>query len=99
MEIEEKLHQLQKKYPQTKLRALVIKNSDLNFTLSALRCASTLSIEGSAYKGILFQRVTINKEKTLNPKALTVELVVGEKEFLTSGNLALYLIKKYGIPN
>ena len=99
MKLIKKLERLQKKYPQQKLRALVIEDSDLNFTLSAKRCASTLSIEGSAYKGILFQRVTINKGKTLNPKALTVELVVGEKEFLTSGNLALYLIKKYGIPN
>lgn len=99
MELMNKLEQLQKKYPQTKLRPLVIKDTDLNFALSAHRCASTFSIEGSAYRGILFQRITIDKRKSLDPKALIVELVVGEKDFLMSGNLALYLIKKYGIPN
>lgn len=99
MKLIKKLERLQKKYPQQKLRALVIKDSDLNFTLSAKRCASTLSIEGSAYNGIIFQRMTVDKEKPLNPKALIVELIVGENEFLTSGNRALHLLKQYGIRN
>lgn len=97
LKLQKRLNELQKKYPQTKLRALVIKNSDLNFTLSAHRCASTLSIEGSAYKGIIFQRMTVDKERPLNPKALTVELIVGKDEFLASGNQALYLLKQYEI--
>ncbi|MGQ0436771.1 hypothetical protein [Lactobacillus gasseri] len=93
------LAEVQKKYPQRKWRALMIKDNDFTFSVTTRRAAKALSIDGSNYQGIVYLDIKHNSTRGLNPNALTVALIVDEKEFIYSGNLALILIKKYEIHN
>lgn len=91
-ELENKLDQLQIKYPQLVLRALRIEDRDWTFTFSACREAATLTINGHFYKGIMYQRIVHDRSETLDPNSLTVELIVDEDEFLKSGALAMLIL-------
>lgn len=97
MKLLQKLDELQKKYPQEKLRALVIKDSNLNFTFTFRGHIGITAIESNRYNGILYQRITQDRTDLGNPGPLKVELIVQERPFLLSVNRAIELIKKYGI--
>ena len=51
MELKAKLNELQKKHPQTKLRALVIEDTDLNFTFTFRKAIGITAIESNRYNG------------------------------------------------
>lgn len=99
MKIEKKLHQLQKKHPQTKLRALVIKDNNLNFTFTFTfrEHIGITAIESNRYNGILYQQITQDRTNLDNSQPLKVELIVQEKTFLMSVNRASELLSQYGI--
>lgn len=97
MSLVDKLQEFQKKYPQHKLRALVIEDSDLNFTFTARGFIGVTAIESNRYNGIMYQRITQDRTDPDNPSALKVELIVQEEAFLLSVNRSFYLLSKYGI--
>lgn len=97
MELQQKLEQLQKKHPQQKLRALVIEDSDLNFTFTFRGHIGITAIESNRYNGILYQRITQDRTNLDNPHSLKIELIVQEKRFLMSVNRAVELLNQYGI--
>lgn len=95
--LKDKLHELQKKYPQEKLRALVIKDSDLNFAFTFRRAIGVTTIESNRYNGILYQRITQDRTDFGNPNSLKVELIVNSKYFDVSTVRSLALVNKYEI--
>ena len=97
MKLIKKLERLQKKYPQQKLRALVIEDSDLNFTFTFRGHIGITSIESNRYNVILYQRITQDRTNLANPQPLKIELIVQEKVFLMSVNRAIELLNRYGI--
>lgn len=97
MELKAKLDELQKKHPQTKLRALVIENTDLNFTFTFRRAIGVTTIESNRYEGIIYQRITQDRTQSGNPNALKIELIVKEEDFLLSVNRSSTLLNEYGI--
>lgn len=97
MKLIKKLERLQKKYPQQKLRALVIEDSDLNFTFTFRGHIGITAIESNRYNGILYQRITQDRTNLANPQPLKIELIVQEKVFLMSVNRAIELLNRYGI--
>lgn len=97
MDLQDKLNELQKKYPQTKLRALVIKDNDLNFTFTFRGHIGITAIESNRYNGILYQRITQDRTSLDNSQPLRIELIVQEKAFLMSVNRAFELLNQYGI--
>lgn len=97
MNLKDKLDELQKKHPQTKLRALVIEDTDLNFTFTFRRSLGITAIESNRYNGILFQRITQDRTDLENPNSLKIELIVKEEDFLLSVNRSSVLLSKYGI--
>lgn len=97
MRLRHKLSELQKKYPQHKLRALVIEDSNLNFAITGRKEVGVLTIESNVYKGIWWQQITQDKTAQNDHSALRVELIVDEQEFMLSSSRSLYLIREYGI--
>lgn len=97
LNLKDKLDELQKKHPQTKLRALVIEDTDLNFTFTFRRSLGITAIESNQYNGILFQRITQDRTDLENPSSLKIELIVKEEDFLLSVNRSSVLLSKYGI--
>lgn len=97
MELMNKLEQLQKKNPQQKLRALVIKDNSLNFTFTFRGHIGITAIESNRYNGILYQRITQDRTDLNNSRPIKVELIVQEKAFLMSANRAIELLNRYGI--
>lgn len=97
MKIKDKLQELKNEYPELNLKALVIKNNDLNFTFTLRNYFGVSTIESNDYQGILYQRIT--QERTAQNKypALVIEMVVDIEEFEESSNRSFYLIKEYGI--
>ena len=72
MKLIKKLEQLQKKYPQQKLRALVIDDSDLNFTFTFRGHIGITAIESNRYNGILYQRITQDRTNLANSQPLKI---------------------------
>lgn len=97
LNLKDKLNELQKKHPQTKLRALVIEDTDLNFTFTFRRSLGITAIESNRYNGILFQRITQDRTDPENPNSLKIELIVNSEEFDISTVRSMSLIKKYEI--
>lgn len=95
--LKDKLQELQKRCPQRKLRALVIEDTDLNFTFTFRRSIGVTTIESNRYNGILYQRITQDRTKSGDPGALKIELIVDNERFDTSTVRSLPLIKKYEI--
>ena len=97
MKIKNKLQELKNEYPELNLKALVIKNNDLNFAFTLRNYFRVSTIESNDYQGILYQRIT--QERTAQNKypALVIEMVVDIEEFESSSNRSFYLIKEYGI--
>lgn len=96
-ELKKKFLKLKKQYPHKDWRILQLKNLDYTFSLIARRAAKVFSIDGTFYKGIAYINMTHDLSEGLNPKALTVELIIDKDEFLKSGSFALMLLKKYEI--
>ena len=92
-----KLFKLKKQYPQKDWRILRLKCLDFTVSLVARQAAKTFSIDGTAYKGIIYMKLVHDLTEGLHPEALTIELIVDKEEFLKSGSFALMLLKKYEI--
>lgn len=97
MELKVKLNELQKKHPQTKLRALVIEDTDLNFTFTFRKAIGITAIESNRYNGILYQRITQDRTKAGETGTLKIELIVKADEFDFSTVRSMSLTKKYEI--
>lgn len=97
MKIKNKLQELKNEYPELNLKALVIKNNDLNFAFTLRKYFGVTTIESNDYQGILYQRIT--QERTIQNKypVLVIEMIVDTEEFESSSNRAFYLVKEYGI--
>lgn len=55
MKIKDKLQELKNEYPELNLKALVIKNNDLNFAFTFRNYFGVSTIESNDYQGILYQ--------------------------------------------
>ena len=53
MKIKNKLQELKNEYPELNLKALVIKNNDLNFAFTLRNYFGVSTIESNDYQGIL----------------------------------------------
>ena len=97
MKIKNKLQELKNEYPELNLKALVIKNNDLNFAFTLRNYFGVSTIESNDYQGILYQRIT--QERTAQNKypALVIEMVVDIEEFESSSYRSFYLIIDFGI--
>lgn len=91
-ELQTELKHLQKKYPAQRWRALLIDDSQLNFTLTMRGYVGSLLIESNRYEGIAYVTTQL-----MIGKGSLIGVIVDLDKFETTTNRAMSLINTYGI--
>ncbi|MEY8737151.1 hypothetical protein AB9M75_08015 [Lactobacillus sp. AN1001] len=92
-----KLEELKKQYPERTLRALLIEDDNLNFTITMRKWVGSTIIESHNFNGIMYQQIIQDKTLGGDKPAVKVGLIVAKYEFLLSSSRAYALLMEYGI--